>query len=52
MRILPNNDEKAALLLLGVGEKPGDEELDPAEHAAMTMVASTILNMDEAIHKE
>jgi hypothetical protein len=35
--------------LLAIGEKPNDPQLDPAELAAYTLVASTILNLDEAI---
>jgi hypothetical protein len=38
--------------LLTVGERPYDESLDPAELAAWTTVASTILNLDETITKE
>ena len=38
--------------LLTVGERPYDEKLDPAELAAWTTVASTILNLDETITKE
>jgi len=38
--------------LLTVGERPYDNKLDPAELAAWTMVASTILNLDETITKE
>jgi hypothetical protein len=38
--------------LLTVGERPYDKKLDPAELAAWTMVASTILNLDETITKE
>jgi hypothetical protein len=34
---------------LGVGESARDARLDAAEHAAMTMVAHTLLNLDEAI---
>lgn len=45
-------DEAAAASLLGVGEAPRDPSLDAAEHAAMTMTASLILNLDEAITKE
>ena len=41
-----------ATLLLSVGEKPRDENLNPAEHAAYTLVASLILNLDEAVTKE
>jgi hypothetical protein len=35
--------------LLAIGEKPNDPQLDPVELAAYTLVASTILNLDEAI---
>ncbi len=40
-----------ALKLLSTGEAPRDENLDATELAAWTMVASTILNLDEAITK-
>jgi hypothetical protein len=42
-------DRKAAERLLSVGESPRDATLDSAEHAAWTVVASTILNLDETI---
>ena len=45
-------DDKAAAMLLSVGESPRDEELDAAEHAAWTCVASVLLNLDETISKE
>ena len=45
-------DEAAAASLLSVGEAPRDPSLDAAEHAAMTMTASLILNLDEALTKE
>jgi hypothetical protein len=45
-------DRSAAKQLLSVGESPFDAELDPAELAAWTTVASTILNLDETITKE
>ena len=41
----------AAGRLLKVGESPRDEKLDAADHAAWTMVASTILNLDETVTK-
>ena len=41
-----------ATKLLSVGESPRDTSLDPVEHAAWTMVANVILNLDEAITKE
>ena len=45
-------DNKAALALLKVGESPLDTKLDVAEAAAWTLVASTILNLDETISRE
>ena len=38
-----------AVKLLSIGEAPRDEKIDPAEHAAMTIVASMILNLDETL---
>ena len=40
-----------ALDLLSVGEYSRDETLDPAETAALAIVASTILNFDETVMK-
>ncbi len=45
-------DQQAALQLLGVGEKARDPSLTPSRHAAMTMTASLLMNLDEAITKE
>lgn len=45
-------DEKSAAKLLAVGETPRDPALNPAELAAWTTIASTIMNLDEAITKE
>jgi mono/diheme cytochrome c family protein len=45
------NDPKAALKLLSVGESQRNQALDPAELAAWSMVASTILNLDETVNK-
>jgi hypothetical protein len=45
-------DPKAADRLLSVGESKRDEKLDDAEHAALTAVCLTILNLDEALTKE
>ena len=42
---------KAALALAKVGELPVDPTLNPAELAAYTLVASTVLNMDETVTK-
>jgi hypothetical protein len=43
---------ETAKQLLAVGETKRDESLDPAEHAAWTMVANLILNLDETVTKE
>jgi hypothetical protein len=45
-------DQPGVAGLLSVGEKPRDESLDATRHAAMTMVASLILNLDETLCKE
>jgi hypothetical protein len=45
-------DKTSAIKLIGVGEAKRNPKLDPAELAAWTTVASTILNMDETITKE
>ncbi|MDB2526064.1 DUF1553 domain-containing protein, partial [Mariniblastus sp.] len=42
----------AAKELLAVGQKKRDGTLDVAEHAAMTMVASLLMNLDEAVTRE
>jgi hypothetical protein len=43
------DNEKAAMQLLNVGAKPRDTKLDPAEHAAWTIIARLLLNLDETI---
>ncbi len=45
------NDPEAAAKLLSVGESPRDLSINPVELAAYTVVASTILNLDETISK-
>lgn len=45
-------DPKSAQELIKVGDAPIDPKIDPAELAAYTVAASTILNLDEAITKE
>jgi hypothetical protein len=45
------SEKAAADKLLSVGESPRDQKLDPVDLAAMTLVTSTILNMDETITK-
>jgi hypothetical protein len=42
----------AAERLVSVGESQRDERLNTAEHAAYTMIAQTILNLDETIMRE
>jgi hypothetical protein len=44
-------DMKAVMQLLAVGESPRNEQLQPAELAAWTIVASVILNLDETVTK-
>ena len=46
------DDPASAETLLSVGEKRRDTSLDASQHAAMTMVASLMLNLDEAVTKE
>ena len=45
-------DPKRADELLSVGESPRDEKLDPYDHAAWTLLASMILNLDETLNRE
>ena len=45
-------DSKAAVKLISMGEFKRDESLDPVEHAATTVVASMILNLDETLTRE
>ena len=47
-----SDDVASAKELLNVGETPAEEGLDIAELAAMTTVASTLLNLDETVTKE
>jgi len=44
-------NQAAALELISVGESPRDETLNAAELAAWTLIASTILNLDETVTK-
>jgi hypothetical protein len=46
------DDRSAADRLLTVGEFPRAKGLDSVQLAAMTMLASTIMNLDEAVTKE
>lgn len=45
-------DTKSALALLSQGDSPRDESIAAPEHAAYTMVASLILNLDSTLTKE
>ena len=45
-------DTESAAALLKVGESPRNESLDAAQHAAYTLAANVILNLDETITKE
>ena len=44
-------DRRRALRFLRVGARPRDPALDPAEVAALAVVANTLLNLDEAVTK-
>ena len=44
-----DNDAEAVKQLLSFGESKRDESLDAVEHAAWTIVASSILNLDETL---
>jgi len=46
------SDEEAAIKLISTGESKRDESLDSIDHAAMTIVASMILNIDETLTRE
>lgn len=43
--------EEAAMKLASTGERPRDESLPAGEIAAWTIIASTILNLDETLNK-
>ena len=45
-------DIESAKLLLATGEQKRDETLDAAEHAAWTIVAGVVLNLDETLVRE
>jgi hypothetical protein len=42
-------DKERATKLISAGESPRDDTLDPAIHAAMSIVTSMILNLDEVL---
>ena len=45
------DDPAAAAALLAHGEAPRDATLDPGEHAALTQIATLLLNLSETISK-
>ena len=45
-------DVPAAQQFLAAGEAPREESLDPADHAAMSVVCLTIMNLDESLTRE
>jgi hypothetical protein len=45
-------DLESARALLALGDSPLDETLNPAEHAAWTVLASMIQNLDETLTRE
>lgn len=45
-------NQEAAVKLISTGESPRDEGLHPADHAALTIVASMLLNLDETLTRE
>ena len=45
------SDAEAAGALIAYGESQADQELEPAELAAYTMVANLLLNLDETVNK-
>ena len=51
-RVQLRAERKAIDQLLSVGESPRSKELDPETHAALTLVASLVLNLDELLTKE
>ncbi|QDT26657.1 Planctomycete cytochrome C [Gimesia panareensis] len=51
-RRIYQSDQRAANELIQVGEAPVDTTISPTELAAWTMLASTILNMDETVTKQ
>lgn len=51
-RRIYQRDQRAANKLIHVGEAPVDTTISPTELAAWTILASTILNMDETVTKQ
>ena len=51
-RSIYGTDRGAAAKLLSAGQSAANASLDPVVHAALTMVANTILNLDETMTRE
>jgi hypothetical protein len=45
------HDKEAAAKLLKVGDSPRNEKLDVVDHAALTVVCLTVMNLDEVLNK-
>jgi hypothetical protein len=45
-------DPSAAAALVAIGESARDDSLDPIKHAGWTILASTILNLDETLTRD
>ncbi len=50
-RVIFAEDKAAAAKLLKTGDSPRNEKLDATDHAALTVVCSLILNLDEVLNK-
>ena len=51
-RSIFSSDQDAASQFLATGESPRDQSLNITDHAAMTVVCLTVLNLDEALNRE
>ena len=50
-RVAYKDDVEAAKKLIAIGTAPADTSMDPSELAAWTMLANTVLNLDEVVCK-
>jgi hypothetical protein len=50
-KVLFEKDPAAAKKLLTAGDKPADATLPPADLAALTVLANTLFNHDEAVNR-
>jgi hypothetical protein len=46
------SDPDGAAKLLSVGQSPTNKNIDPAEHAAYTVICSILMNLDETLSKQ